>query len=53
MVFIAAAFMAVFMAFIVLAFMTTLEGFLCFMARRRFMAFMGAASSSAAAFVFM
>ena len=43
--FMAAAFMGAFMAFMVLAFMTTFEGFLCFMARRRFMAFIGAASS--------
>merc|ERR1719310_2672543 len=30
--------------------MTTVDGFLCFIARRRFMAFIGAASSAAAAF---
>merc|ERR1719321_1496772 len=38
------------MAFMVLAFMTTFDGFLCFMARRRFMAFIGAWSSAWAAF---
>merc|ERR1719343_1161732 len=47
------AFIGAFMAFMVLAFMTTFDGFLCFMARRRFMAFIGAACASAAFFFFI
>merc|ERR1712232_1267603 len=46
-----AAFIGAFMAFMVLAFMTTFDGFLLFMARRRFIAFIGAASASAAFFI--
>merc|ERR1719230_2028462 len=46
----AAAFIGAFMAFMVFAFMTTFDGFLCFIARRRFMAFIGASSAWAAAF---
>eukprot|EP00929_Paragymnodinium_shiwhaense_P073317 TRINITY_DN3732_c1_g1_i1.p2 TRINITY_DN3732_c1_g1~~TRINITY_DN3732_c1_g1_i1.p2 ORF type:complete len:104 (+),score=41.72 TRINITY_DN3732_c1_g1_i1:299-610(+) len=46
----AAAFIGAFMAFMVLAFMTILEGFLCFITRR-FMAFIGASSCCAAFFI--
>merc|ERR1719310_2653502 len=50
MAFFIALFIA-FIAFMVLAFMTTLDGFLLFIARRRFMAFIGAASACARFFL--